>query len=126
MTQSTVFSKLALVALAALALSACATSGDSQTAARDCFTADRIVGWETHDGRTLDVTDTQGDHYRINFCNACSGLETMIAPEFEGGVNGQMCGGPEEVLRIRGRSCRISSVMRVSPQAEELDSTSCF
>ena len=123
MTQSLISALASAVALFAVA--ACATDGSSPTANRDCFNADRVVSWETHDGRTLDVTDTQGDHFRIHFCNACSGLQNAVSLDFEGGVSGLMCGGEDEVVRIRGAGCRVSSVMRVSPQAEELDVTSC-
>lgn len=118
--------QLLVTIIAALALNACASSGDpSQMASTDCFTAGRVVSWETHDGRSLDVTDTLGDHYRIHFCNACPGVRDAVAVDFEGGVNGQMCGGPDEVVRIRGRSCRVSSIMRVGTKAEELDGASC-
>lgn len=107
------------------AVAACTTDGSNTLTSRDCFIADRVVSWETHDGRALDVTDNRGDHFRIHFCNACSGLEDAITLDFHGGTNGLMCGDEDEVVRIRGASCRVSSVMRVSPQAEELDVTSC-
>lgn len=113
-------------ALVAAAVAACVSPDGSVDSARmDCFEADRIVGWESHDGRTLDVTDARGDHFRIHFCNACPSLRNPVAVGFEGDVNGLMCGDEGEVVSIRGSSCRISSVMRVSPQAEELDVTSC-
>lgn len=121
--RTSILSLLAVV-FAAFSLAACTTS-DGAVASSDCFYADRIVGWETHDGRSLDVTDTRGDHYRIQFCNRCSGLSTAVTIDFEGGLGGRMCGNADEVVRIRGASCRISSVMRVSPQAEELDAVSC-
>lgn len=113
-------------ALVAVVLAACVSpDGSVESARMDCFEADRIMSWESHDGRTLDVTDVRGDHFRIHFCNACPGLRDPIAVGFEGGVNGLMCGDEDEIVRIRGDGCRISSVMRVSPQAEELDVISC-
>ena len=115
-----------LSAVVVLGMAACATpEGGVESARMDCFESDRVVGWESHDGRTLDVTDTRGDHFRIHFCNACPGLRNIVSPKFDGGVNGLMCGDEGETVTIRSASCRISSVMRVSPQAEELDVTSC-
>jgi hypothetical protein len=115
--------RLTISTVAAVALAACASDG-TQTAS-DCFDANRIVGWETHDGRSLDVTDHRGDHYRVHFCNACRGLDDAISPQFEAGADGMMCGDADEEVRIRNTTCKVSSVMRVAPQAEELDADSC-
>lgn len=119
-------SSLIVGALAAVVLAACVSPDGSVDSVRmDCFEADRITSWESHDGRTLDVTDVRGDHFRIHFCSTCPGLRDPIAVGFEGDVDGLMCGDEGETVDIRGKSCRVSSVMRVSPQAEELDVTSC-
>lgn len=107
-----------------MGLSACTTDGTSM-ATSDCFDATRIIGWETHDGRSLDVTDYQGNHYRIHFCNACRDLEDAISPQFDAGADGLMCGDADEAVRIRTSTCQVSSVMRVAPQAEELDALAC-
>ena len=115
-------SAISMGAAALFLLAACASPQEAAVLAeRDCFVAEQVLAWESPDGRSLRVTDSSGDHYSVNFCNTCRDLRRAVSVEFDPGADGRVCGDADEVVRVKGTTCHISSVMNIGTPLEVAD-----
>ena len=114
--------RLALAAIAALALGACSSQPRNTHATAavygspDCFDPAFARGYQTIDDDIL-LIDAGSRHYRVELDGTCHNLDWSAALAFRGDpVTGRVCGRFGDAVFARDQECRIHRVDSITPE----------
>ena len=117
-----VTARLALAAIAALALGACTSQPRTTRAAQGvhgspaCFDPAFARGYQTIDDDIL-LIDAGSRHYRVELDATCHHLDWAAALAFRGDpITGRVCGRFGDAVFARDQECRIHRVDSITPE----------
>lgn len=80
-----------------------------------CLDSSRVRNWIVVNDETL-LLDAGQKKYRVTLRNTCFNLDVSPTLQFKGDLNGRICGGSLDAIRVQREQCRISSIEEIDKQ----------
>ena len=87
----------------------------SRAARTRCVGIDHVAGAVVFGDRAVELSMTDGSHWRMGFAAACPALGFYSGFYYRRAVAGRLCAGRDAVIARSGGSCPITSIVRIPP-----------